>query len=95
MRDEPKDEKKEVKSRKEEAKGEIEGTPPAREDFPLEAPFYEEQFETDSTRPGDPEEDWCWREPDSYWLEEGMWPWPEPRPRRKEEWLPPEEVEPA
>lgn len=88
---------------KEEPKGPE--TPPRRKDFPLESPYYEEQFDPyfveeiepspePQQQPTDSEEDWYWREPDNYWLEEGMWPWPEPRPRRKEEFRPPEDVEP-
>lgn len=99
MRDERrKDEKEELSGR--------DATPPARRDLPLETPFYEEQLdpyftpgvrpdsEDESARPDDPEEESYWREPDSYWLEEGMWPWPEPRPRRREEWKHPEHAEP-
>jgi hypothetical protein len=82
-------------------------TPPrSRRDFPLESPYYEEQVDpyfTDpvlhvseedaQTLPSD-EEDWYWREPDNYWLQEGMWPWPPPRIQRKQEEAPPDEAEP-
>lgn len=83
------------------------GPPPIREDYPLEAPLYEQQFdpfvdpknppsveETPVDRPVDEDDDWSWREPDDYWIEEGMWPWPEPRPRRREDPRLPEDVEP-
>jgi hypothetical protein len=68
--------------------------PPRRGNYPLESPFYEEEFDPyflaeqdvpspeDADRVEDPEEDWYWREPENYWLEEGMWPWPEPPKRR-------------
>lgn len=81
-------------------------TPPRTRDYPLETPYYEEQFDPyftedtepvkdeDEVQPLDPEEEWYWREPDNYWLEEGMWPWPDPRPRRKEEFQPPADTEP-
>ncbi len=82
-------------------------TPPRKKDFPLESPYYEEQFDPyfveeigpspteQAQQPAESEEDWYWREPDNYWLEEGMWPWPEPRVKRKQEERPPEEeVEP-
>ncbi|MEX0974525.1 MAG: hypothetical protein WD024_04105 [Bacillota bacterium] len=82
-------------------------TPPRNKDLPLETPYYEEQFDPyfveqidpasnreNQEVPAESEEDWYWREPDNYWLEEGMWPWPEPRSRRKEEERPPEDREP-
>lgn len=67
--------------------------PPRRSNNPPELPFYEEELDLYNTRheaPSpedldrieDPEEEWYWREPETYWLEEGMWPWPEPPKRR-------------
>lgn len=100
MRDGKRDEKKE------ESRHTGHKTPPRTKDFPLETPYYEEQFdpyftekiepvkEDDRNRALDPEEDWYWREPDNYWLEEGMWPWPEPRPKPKDQSKPPEDIEP-
>lgn len=107
MKDGPKDEKN-GKDKKEE-EDLHQGSPPLTEDFPLETPFYEQQFdpfvdpenppaleEMSEDRPAKEDDDWNWREPDDYWLEEGMWPWPEPRPRRtKEESNPPQDVEPG
>lgn len=81
-------------------------TPPRRKDFPVESPYYEEQYDPYAVedveptaqdvqdQPSYPEEDWYWREPDNYWLEEGMWPWPEPHPRPKEEAKNPDDSEP-
>ncbi|MGI6631980.1 MAG: hypothetical protein ACOX5M_02930 [Bacillota bacterium] len=86
---------------------EKERNPPRRGDYRLESPFYEEEFdpyfaeqleaprsEEDADRVQDPD-DWYWREPDDYWLEQGMWPWPEPAPRRRSEPRPPEDIEPS
>jgi len=95
MRDEKTDDKRE------EDRQQGRKTPPRTRDYPLVSPYYEEQFDpffTEETepvkdegldQPVDPEEDWYWREPDNYWLEEGMWPWPEPSAKRKEEPRPP------
>lgn len=84
-----------------------ENRPPQRSEFHPETPFYEEQFdpyfteqveaprtEDSADRDALPDDDWYWREPDNYWLEEGMWPWPEPAPAKREEPRPPGETEP-
>jgi hypothetical protein len=80
--------------------------PPRRGNYRLETPFYEEEFDPyfvdqidapiqeDGDRVEDPEEEWYWREPDNYWLEEGMWPWPEPGPKRRPDSRPPPNREP-
>lgn len=70
--------------------------PPRRGEYQLETPFYEEEFdpyfarqaeaprtEEDLDQTVDPEDDWYWREPENYWLEEGIWPWPEPGQRKR------------
>jgi hypothetical protein len=70
--------------------------------FPLESPEYEEEVDPyfvdpleqsvdgqDQLIPSD-EEDWYWREPDNYWLEEGVWPWPPTRAKRDDQEPPPE-----
>ncbi|MGI6620525.1 MAG: hypothetical protein ACOX35_03615 [Bacillota bacterium] len=30
----------------------------------------------------DPEEEWFWREPENFWLDQDIWPWPQVRPKR-------------
>jgi len=71
-----------------------------------ETPFLEDEIEpyflqepekpeeTHENPAVDPEEDWFWRDPENFWLEEGMWPWPEPNPKRETRPKAPEEVEP-
>jgi len=90
---------------RDEERKEPETPPKSLRDFPLESPYYEEQFDPYFTEQVEvavdqqnqqisDEEDWYWREPDNYWLEEGMWPWPEPRVKRKQEERPTEDIEP-
>lgn len=90
MKDRPKD------GNGRQGRREGETTPPRTRAVRLDTPHYEDDLdlyppeETESVKeddpesPVDPEEDWYWREPDVYWLEEGMWPWPEARPKKKE-----------
>lgn len=43
---------------------------------------------TDKDDPGigdpgmDPEEEWFWKEPENFWLDQDIWPWPPARSKR-------------